>query len=65
MRAGINAAISFWNLSMLEEQEARETLVAQMDESLVDGSAERLSTRSPAANPRIRRAMDMPAQIAL
>jgi hypothetical protein len=41
MRAGINAAISFWNLSMLEEQEARKTLVSQMDESLVDGSAER------------------------
>jgi hypothetical protein len=41
MRAGINAAISFWNLSTLEEQEARETLVSQMDESPVEGSAER------------------------
>ena len=41
MRAGINAAISFWNLSMLAEQEARETLVSQMDESFVEDSPER------------------------
>lgn len=41
MHAGINAAISFWNLALLEQQEARETLVSQMDDSLAEDAPER------------------------